>query len=231
MHSITKILLFGLVSCISAPIAIYADNGPKESLYVPGAYEGWKPATAPVINAIQGLPGVYEGYVNITGIGTPGFKFTSASDWDHINYGYAGNGTLSTDGKAAALTVPEAGYYELSANLNKNSWTATKTVWSIIGDATSGGWQSDMKMSYDRFKQVWTIKADMKAAGSFKFRANGAWFIDFGLDEGGNLQYVDNPLFSYNPKLKNLTVSADGNYTITLDLHVSGKYTYNLVKN
>ena len=49
-------------------------------------------------------------------------------------------------------------------------------------------------------------------------------------DHSGNLQYADNPFFPYNPNLNNLSVPANGNYTITLDLHVSGKYTYKAVK-
>jgi hypothetical protein len=67
--------------------------------------------------------------------------------------------------------------------------------------------------------------------GSFKFRANGAWVIDFGVDGNGNLAYADNPFFGYNGNLNNLTVPSSGNYTITLDLHVSGKYNYTLVKH
>ena len=70
----------------------------------------------------------------------------------------------------------------------------------------------------------------MKQAGSFKFRANDALVIDFGIDNSGNLQYADNPLFTYNPNRNNLTVPADGTYLITLDLHVSQHYTYSAVK-
>ena len=40
-----------------------------------------------------------------------------------------------------------------------------------------------------------------------------------------------NPNYTYNPKLKQITVPADGNYTVTLDLHVSGDYTYSVVRN
>jgi hypothetical protein len=136
---------------------------------------------------------------------------------------------LTTNGNAGGMTVPNGGYYELSANLNTNTWTATATTWSIIGDATPGGWNTDTQMSYDATNQVWTVTAPMISAGSFKFRANDAWVIDFGIDNSGNLQYADNPLFTYNPNLNNLTVPANGTYLITLDLHISGKYTYSAV--
>lgn len=205
-----------------------ADTGTKGGMYVPGVYQGWSPATAPQIAPVAGTPGLFEGYVNITGSGTGNqdFKFTDSPDWDHTNYGDGGNGTFSTDGKANDLTVPSPGYYEMTLDLNKKTWTATKTTWSIMGDATPGGWTTDTKMTYDPDKQVWTVTAEMKASGSFKFRANGAWAIDFGLNPARELEYVDNPAFTYNPKLDNLTVPSDGNYTITLDLHVPGKYTY-----
>ena len=84
-------------------------------------------------------------------------------------------------------------------------------------------------MTYDAAKQVWTVTLPMKADGSFKFRANNTWKIDFGLDNDGTLQYVDNPFFDYNPKIKDLTVPDDGTYTLTLDLHVLGKYTCSMV--
>ena len=200
-------------------------------LYVPGAYQNWDPSSAPVLNPVPGMAGLFEGFVNIAGSGIQYFKYTNAPDWNHTNYGDGGNGAFSTDGAAAGLSVANGGYYELTANLNKNTWTATPTTWGIIGDATPGGWNTDTQMSYDASNQVWKVTANMIQAGSFKFRANNAWSIDFGIDNAGNLQYADNPFFPYNPNLNNLSVSADGNYTITLDLHVPGKYTYKLVKN
>lgn len=210
---------------ISLKITPYVTN-----LFVPGAYQGWSPGTAPPLNPVPGKAGLFEGYYNITGSGIQYFKYTNAPDWNHINYGDGGNGTFSTDGNAGGLSVPDGGYYELTANLNNNTWTATRTTWGILGDATPGGWNTDTQLTYDATNQVWTAMVVMKQAGSFKFRANNAWSIDFGIDGSGNLQYADNPFFPYNPNLNNLSVPADGTYKITLDLHLSGKYTYSLVK-
>ena len=199
-------------------------------LYVPGDYQGWDPPSAPPISALKSDK-VYEGYVNIPAGGTDYFKFTNARDWNHINYGDAGNGKLSTDGAAAGLQVPGAGYYELSANLNTNTWSYTKTTWSILGDASPGGWSTDTQLTYDANKQVWTVTANMLSTGSFKFRANNAWNIDFGLDANGNLAYADNPVYGYNAAVNNITVPVSGNYTITLDLHNPSNYNYTLHKN
>lgn len=202
------------------------------SLYIPGEYQGWSPATAPELNPVEGRPGMYEGYVYMPGTGTKYFKYTSARDWDHINYGDGGNGTFSTDGLAGGLSVPDGGYYEVTANLNNNTWTATKTTWSIVGDATPGGWNTDTQMTYDAVSQVWKVTCDMLSTGSFKFRANNAWTIDFGIDPAtSELVYADNPFLGYTAGLWNLAVPTSGNYTITLDLHVSQQYTYILHKN
>ena len=200
-------------------------------LWVPGEYQGWNPSTAPAIAEASGRPKLYEGYYYMPGSGQKYFKFTSAQDWNHINYGDGGNGTFSLDGNAGGLWVPEGGYYELTANLKTNKWTATKTTWSIIGDATPGGWGSDTQLTYDATNQVWKVAANMLAGGSFKFRANNEWVIDFGIDSNGKLVYADNPFFGYTPGLNNLSVPSSGNYTITLDLHNSQNYTYELKKN
>ncbi len=203
----------------------------KNVLYVPGEYQGWDPATAPVIAEVTGKPKMYEGYYYMPGTGMKYYKFTNARDWTHINYGDGGNGTFSTDGAAAGLSVPDGGYYELTANLNTNKWTVTQTTWAIIGDATPGGWGTDTQMSYDAVNQVWKITANMLSTGSFKFRANKSWVIDFGIDSDGKLVYADNPFLGYTAGLNNLSVPSSGNYTITLDLHNSGNYTYDLHKN
>jgi hypothetical protein len=215
-------------SVVAVTVTPYTTN-----LFVPGAYQGWNPATAPVLNPVPGKAGLFEGYVNIAGTGNQGFKYTNAPDWNHINYGdpsgEVGGGTLTTNGLAGGLSVANGGYYELTANLNNLTWTATATTWSIIGDATPGGWSTDTQMSYDASNQVWTVTAPMVAAGSFKFRANDQWVIDFGINSAGALQYADNPFFGYTAGLNNLTIPANGTYLITLDLHVSGKYVYSAV--
>jgi hypothetical protein len=201
------------------------------ALYVPGDYQGWNPGAAPQLAPVEGKAGLYEGYVNMPGSGQLYFKYTNAPDWNHTNYGDGGSGTFSTDGLAAGLSVPNGGYYYLTANLNNNTWTATKVVWGILGDASPGGWDTDTHLTYDVASQTWKVTANMKTAGSFKFRANDAWALDFGIDNSGKLTYADNPFLGYTPNLNNLSVTADGSYNITLDLHVPGKYTYSLQKN
>ena len=150
---------------------------------------------------------------------------------DHINYGDNGSGTLTTNGLAAGMALPGPGYYELVCNPVTLTWSYTLVTWGILGDATPGGWNTDTQLTYDPAKQVWTVTCEMSSAGSFKFRANNAWSIDFGIDGNNQLQYADNPAYPYNGTLNNLTVPSSGNYTITLDLHDPNNYTYTLHKN
>jgi hypothetical protein len=192
------------------------------SLWVPGAYQGWNPGTAPKISS-QFANGQYEGYVNMTGTDF-NFKFTSDPDWGHTNYGYAtgttsGNnvsGTLSTSGSAGNLYTPVAGYFRMKANVPALTWSVTKTTWSLIGDFN--GWGADAAMTYNTTTQVWTATISPTSAGGFKFRANADWGINLG-DNGanGSLEY-DGANISITP----------GSHTITLDLHIPGNYTYTI---
>ena len=209
------------------PAVAYSHGWPV--LYVPGDYQGWSPSTAPTVAAAQA--NIYEGFINEPAGGTYHFKFTSANDWNHTNYGDAGAGKLSTDGTAGDLVLPGPGYYELVANTATLTWNYTLVTWGIIGDATPGGWNTDTQMTYDATKQVWTVTANMLSTGSFKFRANNAWSIDFGIDANGRLAYADNPAFPYNGSLNNLTVPTSGSYTITLDVHDPNNYNYTIKKN
>lgn len=195
------------------------------SLWVPGDYQGWDPASAPKISS-KTDNGQYEGYVNIGG--SLKFKLTSHPDWNHTNYGWAssttsGNdvtGTMNTTG--GDLFVPSAGYYLLKADTKTNQWSATKTTWGIIGDAVpTTGWNSDQDMVYDAATKKWSLTLNL-TPGKIKFRANDDWTINFG-DTGADLS------LEYGGS--DITVAAAGSYTITLDLGVPGNYTYSLKKN
>ncbi|MGG9972216.1 SusE domain-containing protein [Ferruginibacter sp. SUN002] len=225
----------------------YATTLPPSNgyLYVVGGYQSWDPSSAPKIN--EAKPKKFEGFINFPASSSDFyFKYTSAPDWDHTNYGNSSTNGIFTiyvnpiTPDPPAMAVPSAGYYYLTANIDPavKAWTATKTTWSIIGDATAGGnasgWNTDIPMTYDAGTKKWTVTANMSATGSFKFRANNAWVLDFGIAAGapaGKLSWSDNPLLGYDASINNLTVAEDGNYTITLDLSNSGNYTYTAIKN
>jgi starch-binding outer membrane protein SusE/F len=192
------------------------------SLWVPGDYQGWDPATAPKISS-KAANGIYEGYVNLNPGGNLKFKYTSHPDWNHTNYGWAsstitGNdvsGTFNTTG--GDLFVPSAGYYLLKGNTNNNTWSGTKILsWSLIGDFNN--WAGDAAMTYDATTKVWTGTINPAAAGKFKFRANNDWAINFG-DNGADLG------LDYGGADINIT---PGPKTIRMNLSVPGNYSYTI---
>lgn len=193
------------------------------SLWVPGAYQGWNATKAPKISSTKDNS-IYEGYVNFIGADL-NFKLTSHPDWNNKIYGWASSmttgsdvtGTFNTTG--GNLFVPETGYYLVKANTIANTWSATKTTWSIIGNAPtlSNNWTNDVPLIFDPANNTWKVTTTF-TAGNFKFRANGAWVLNFG-DTGADLS------LEYDGA--NIAIPAAGTYTVTLDLK-AGNYTYTI---
>lgn len=120
-----------------------------------------------------------------------GFKFIQEKgSWDK-QYGYGGTaGTLSTDGGSSNLTVPEDGYYKLTVNTNSLTYsiesvaapTTTYTSISIIG-TVNGNWDTDTALVQSTFDpHLWTLHNVALKSGQFKFRANNAWDVSWGVN-------------------------------------------------
>ena len=183
-----------------------------ENLYTPGGSNNWSHAASQLLFTKDYAN--YYGYANLNGI----FNFTSAPNWDGINYGNAGEGVLSTDGGAGNLTVAEPGLYWLHVNLAALTYEATlvKTI-GLIGDATPNGWGASTALTPSADNLVWTGEVTF-GAGEFKFRANNEWTITLGgsmddlQQDGGNL-----------------ASPGAGTYAVTLDLSKL-PYTCTMVK-
>jgi hypothetical protein len=196
------------------------------SLWVPGGYEGWDPAAAPVIVSVN-RDDIYEGYLYFP---TGEIKLTAQPAWEPMAYGDGGNGVLIEANYAGGnFNIATEGYYLVAADLNTMKYLLIKTTWGIIGGATTGGWSTDTQMTYNPGTGLWTVTCNMIANGSFKFRANNAWQFDFGVVDG-KLAYCNHPWKTYVDQPQ-FTVPSDGNYTITLDLSDPGNYEYSIVKN
>lgn len=180
-------------------------------LYVPGAYQGWDPATAESLISPTSN-GIYEGVI-LFSAGNLEFKVTTARSWENA-YGLTGEGKVGLN-EGENIKAPAAGSYLLTVNTNTNTIVMKPLVWGIIGDATPGGWDTDTDMQYNNAEGVWSVTATMKA-GAFKFRKDHDWGANLG---GSNGTLTDGG--------DNISVAAAGTYTITLDL--SG-YTYSISK-
>jgi hypothetical protein len=192
-------------------------------IYVPGGYQkasgystaDWDPATAPNLASVNSDKN-YEGYIYFSKDGDE-YKFTEGPNWN-VNWGDNGaDGTLESSG--ANLKAPKSGLYKINVNLNDMLVTSVKTDWGVIGDATPTGWDSDTKMNFNPVTREWKIIIELKK-GSFKFRANSGWDINFG-DKGNNgtLEYGAD----------NIPVAEAGKYEITMKLGVPD-YTYTISK-
>ncbi|MDR3694832.1 SusE domain-containing protein [Mucilaginibacter sp.] len=187
-------------------------------LWVPGAYQGWSPSTAGQLTSPTDN-NIYSGIINFTGTDLS-FKITSEADWNGTNYGAGATaGTLSSTG--GNLTAPADGGFLVGVNLTTNTITYTPQ-WSIIGDATPGGWGTDTDMLFDSTNNTWYVTAKLVSDGTnaIKFRFNNAWAVNLG-GSGGTLTSGGS----------NITIPSTGaggaNYLITLDPVAN---TYTLVK-
>lgn len=144
-------------------------------IYLPGAYQGWDPATALSIPTTD-VSGIYKGIMSFPE-GALDFKVTLDRTWEE-NYGDDDNGNLVFDA-ANNLSVPAAGTYQITVDLNTMRWSAEDYSFGIIGTATPGGWDADTDMSYDAATRTWRIDQYL-VPGALKFRLNDAWAVNYG---------------------------------------------------
>lgn len=189
------------------------------TLWAAGDFQGWNPGAAKDSFMNTADDPLVQGYLYLPN--TNGFKFVSQKNWDGPNYGLgASAGKLSTDAGAGNLSVSAAGYYLFKLDLANLTYTATKTTWGVIGGATAGGWDSDQPMTYSTALKKWVATIPLTAS-EFKFRANGAWDLNYGdtgkdgkLDPGGD----------------NIANTTAGTYTIMLDLSSPLNYKYSVTQ-
>ncbi|MDO4159422.1 MAG: SusF/SusE family outer membrane protein [Prevotellaceae bacterium] len=173
-----------------------------EYIWMAGDANGWNqvdPLSSP------NFDGVYTGYMYLN---QNGFKFCTQQDWNGTNYGEG----FSTAGDAANITMTEPeGYYKVVVDIPNTTLTLTAiSTIGIIGDATANGWDASEPMTYDRTNRCWEITTTV-TDGTFKFRANDDWDINWGgtidnLTSGGD----------------NINITA-GTYTIKFYPNCEGK--------
>lgn len=175
-----------------------------EQLYTPGDANGWSQAKSDRLFTTDYTN--YAGYAHVKG----NFKFTSALNWDGINYGYAGDGKLSNDGGAGNLVAPAEGLCFLQANIANLTYSISVpvTTFGVIGDATPGGWDASTALTPSADEMVWEGDITFKA-GEFKFRSNNAW--DPNPNLGGSLDALTNGG-------SNIASPGEGTYHVVLDL-------------
>jgi starch-binding outer membrane protein SusE/F len=186
--------------------------------FVPGAYQGWGPGSADSLLSATSN-GVFTGVISFKGATDFSFKVTS----DKKGTTWFGNlgGVVSSSGSAGNFVFINKATVDPAVNIMsdqividevKNTITLTPTLWSIVGDASPGGWpnpsgsQSDTDMKFNNGTQTWTAVVHL-GAGAIKFRLNHDWGVNLG-GSGGTL--------SVNGA--NIAIATAGTYTVTLDV-------------
>jgi hypothetical protein len=205
------------------PFQIYIKY-PK--LYAPGDYQGWNAADSTTVLWSATNNNMYEGYLYLNAA-TSGMKFLKIPAWDIDNTigdpnssGTSGTLQIGNWGGNNIMVSGGPGLFKVNADLPDKTYTWKKTTWSIIGDATAGGWSTDTQMTYSVATKLWTVTSNL-IVGGMKFRANNDWGINLGDNNGDKkLQYGGS----------NISITVAGNYSITLDL-TQAILKYKLVKN
>ena len=170
-----------------------------------------------------GSNGIYEGFVKIGA----GEEFTLLDPDNNISYGAGGSG-LAIDG--SGISVVDAGWYKLTANINDLTYANEAHFIGLVGSATPNGWDApDQKMDYDPVTKTWSITLDL-VDGVVKFRRNDGWSWNMGFVEG------ETPGFT--GALQQGGVGNDiplpdgpGNYTVILNIISDAAGTYEFIKN
>lgn len=180
-------------------------------LYVPGAYQGWDPATAESIISPTSN-GIYTGIISFPEANSE-FKLTTERNWAN-SYGQTATGKIAYN-SGDNIKAPRAGNLEIEVNTTANTITFKDHSWGIIGSATPKGWDADTDMKYDNANQLWKLRVNL-TAGAVKFRKNHDWGTNFG---GANGNLVAGGA--------DIAVANAGTYDIVLDLNAN---TYTLTQ-
>lgn len=192
-----------------------------EYLYTPGDANGWNQLNSAWMQYDKKNE-VSKGYYGLFPVGTNGFKVCTEPDWDNENtYGAesetpANSGTfvLGQDGKNIITTAP--GVYWASAQYDEDKGELTTyeltqiTSIGIIGSFAASNWSSDVEMSANADKTVWTADVKFEAGSSWKIRFNNDWAFSL----GGEKDNMDHAILDG----ENYNVEEEGTYTVTLTL-------------
>lgn len=211
----------------------------RRPLYVPGAHQGWAPATAPVLWETDENSDVYEGPVYLVPsdatVEVCEFKFTDSPAWDGGNFGTSID-ALENSGGSGNLTIDRGTYWirvTLASDHSTGSVKLTKIEQIGVTGEAIAGWPSDENPNPDLVlalaglptdpddpdfadkhnaavnAQIWEGVCDNCLGGEFKFRLDHAWSQSWG---GADLDHID-----YNGS--NCSTTLTGNVRFTINFH------------
>lgn len=197
----------------------------SEQYYMPGNYQGWDPASAPMLTLSTKTKGLYQGFVDLTTVDgvDAEFKFSPVPKWEG-DFGFSDVTVTTYADKYAAATakttagdnikVP-SGFYYIKLNKKFNTLDMVQVEYlELIGgfEGDYAGWGKGLKMTYDASAKTWNATEDLaiKNGTEFKIRFNSDWTYSFGTDMnavefgGGNMTFDKNDA-TYKVVLKTAT--------------------------
>lgn len=195
-------LAISVTPFLSAPAVIYiaGDYMLNDKDKAPN---NWTPDKSPKLYSAT-RNDIYVGYVYLN----TEFKVCPKPAWD----GDMGGSDGKLSGGDNIRTTP--GFYWMEVDLNKKTYKTTPVSIGIIGSAVYGNWDKDLALTYDTKNNVLSV-TDTFTKGEFKFRQDGAWGTQFGLDVEGNLI---GKMSEADSDPSNIPLDVSGEYTITLNL-------------
>ena len=160
-------------------------------LYITGEFSGWA-NPGPTEDSLISVTGngIYTGIINFP-TALSQFLILPAKKWDHK---YATNDAQNATSSTVTYDGPNnfyssaVGQTQVTINTNTNTITFAKPAryYSVIGDATAGGWGADTDMKYiNDGSELWTINVPLVSTGHFKVRKNHDWTTSFGVPKTG----------------------------------------------
>lgn len=164
-----------------------------KNLYLVGdaTAAGWDPGNANILALYRDPSNLNKFY--FTGkYGTSMFKLVEVLGNWQPQWGLKSGVVANSDGgDPDPFSVTSAGYYTFEIDILAKTYSLTPytgtlntyTSIGLIGDSTPNGWSADTVMTQSSFDpHKWYIKDVQLKNGQAKFRANGAWDINWGAD-------------------------------------------------
>jgi len=197
-----------------APSAGNTVQYPK--IYTPGSFQNYDYSDTDNALSSVNSDNTFEGYKYFPNANET-FRISTIPSESAPYFGdNGGDGTLEQFGDD--IVVAEPGLYKINVDLNDNSYVMEKTSWGVLGDATAGGWDTDIDMTWD--SDLKALVANITVTdGAIKFRANDDWLLEFGdngadaiLEYGGDdiqvvqgdyevILFINRPDYTYQIKL------------------------------
>lgn len=186
-------------------------------VYIPGDYQGWDYGNTETSLSSVNSDKIYEGYKYFAEDNSEILvaKFPSSS----LVYGdNNADGTLEINGDN--IVAGEAGMYFIRVDFNNNTYVMERRDWGILGDATAGGWDTDVDMIWNAETEALEVSIDL-VPGEFKFRADDDWAVSLGDNNADAILTQDGA---------NIVIGEGGTFGISLFLD-KPDYTYEIKSN